>query len=252
MDDKLLSQTVGEVAEAAAKPLATSMGQTLSDAWFLIFGRIGFEADKRRAKYAASLEQFKQELEDSINEVPEQSRIEPSTQVAAGALSDAQYCIEEPELREMFCKLLTSSVNKDKADHVLPMFSSIIRRMSPADAVLLRKLGNVFRPIVNYQITTSSSNGYRDVMQNVLAIDGAVLDNPTAKAVSLDVLQTLGLIEITYSLFLTVPNTDAYSPFETYSVYIRLQAQHGSKAKYEKGLVRLTPLGKRFYSICVE
>ena len=250
MDEKLLSQTVGEIAEAAVKPLATSVGQTLSDAWSLIFGKLGFMADKRRAKYAASLEQFKRELESSINEVPEQSRIEPSTQIAAGALSDAQYCIEEPELREMFCKLLTSSVDKGKSAHVLPLFSSIIRRMSPADAALLKKLRNGIWPIVNYQITNPDSTGYSIAMQNVLAIDGIVVDSPVEKAVSLDVLQALGLIEISYSIFLTAPN--AYDPFETYSGYTQLKFLYGSKVKYGKGLVRLTSLGKQFYSICVK
>ena len=39
-----------------------SIGQTLSDAWFLVFGGISHQANKRRMKYAHDLEIYNYEL----------------------------------------------------------------------------------------------------------------------------------------------------------------------------------------------
>ena len=51
-----------------------SMGQTLSSIWDLVFGPINHAADKRRIKYAIDLEQYRAQLTQSIEQIPEEKK----------------------------------------------------------------------------------------------------------------------------------------------------------------------------------
>lgn len=43
-----------------------NIGNTLGDIWFLIFGGLSHEANKRRMKYASDLAEYKSEIEKSL------------------------------------------------------------------------------------------------------------------------------------------------------------------------------------------
>lgn len=72
-----------------------SIGQTLSDAWFLVFGGISHQANKRRMKYAHDLEIYNYELSQAIANVPPENLIEPDIQTTAQALENSKYCIDQ-------------------------------------------------------------------------------------------------------------------------------------------------------------
>ena len=70
-------------------PITQTAGETIRDCWDLIFGGLRNVAEKKRLKYAASVEQLKKELESKIEDIPANKRTEPDIQVVCGALSDA-------------------------------------------------------------------------------------------------------------------------------------------------------------------
>lgn len=84
-------------------PITQTAGETIRDCWDLIFGGLRNVAEKKRLKYAASVEQLKKELESKIEDIPANKRTEPDIQVVCGALSDAQYCVDKDELRNRYC-----------------------------------------------------------------------------------------------------------------------------------------------------
>ena len=88
-------------------------GQTFGDIWYLVFGSISHAADKKRMKYAQDLENYRQELDQSINSIPEDKKIDPSIQITAQALENSKYCVSSEELRSMFVKLISGTMNKD-------------------------------------------------------------------------------------------------------------------------------------------
>ncbi len=115
-----------------------AIGSTISDIWFLVFGGIGHSAEKRKLRYAVELEKYNRELQEKIDAIPNEKRVEPDIQIVAPALEASKYCVEKEELREMFINLITSSMDSDKVTSVHPIFIDIISKLSSADALLFK------------------------------------------------------------------------------------------------------------------
>ena len=119
-----------------------AIGSTVSDIWFLVFGGIGHLAEKRKLRYAVELEKYNKELQETINEIPKENRVEPDIQIVAPALEASKYYVEKEELRKMFVNLIAASINSDKVASVHPIFNDIIRKLSSTDALLFKAVAN--------------------------------------------------------------------------------------------------------------
>src|SRR5574344_422848 len=105
---KLPDSIDNAVKNLTDKPTAT-IGDVISDCLFLVFGGIGQMAALKRAKYSFELEHFKTELEEKLNAIPEEKRIEPNMHTICTALDSMRFCVEEKELRDMFATLIANS-----------------------------------------------------------------------------------------------------------------------------------------------
>lgn len=225
-----------------------SIGQTISDCWFLIFGEISYRAERRKIKYAHNLSLLKQELEVSVSNVPEANRKEPSSQVVLQALEQAKYCVEEPELRKMFVALLTASVDSFK--HVHPSFSTIISQMSPTDARMLE----IFKRTSQYMICDlkqilNATGSFRPVEDNIF-LSGPDDIPQSMQSVSISSLIHLGLLEIPFDQY--IEPESAYDIFKTSDAYyMALRKYAANELDFERKIVRLTRLGKSFISCCL-
>lgn len=250
-DNKSLINLIPDSIDNAAKNITDlptqGIGQTLSDCWFLIFGGISQLADKRRVKYAHSLEQYKKELEASLSTVPEEKRIEPSSQIVLSALDESKYCVEEEELRKLFVSLLTSATDSRKRVH--PSFPSIIRQMSPSDALLLRSFGSKDAlPICDIELRNPAGSRKALVRNICLPISPEVSERQLSLSAS--ALVYLGICTIPEDLFIT--NTTVYEPFKEFASYkALLQMQFDGKIELHKKVLQLTPLGKAFIECCL-
>lgn len=227
-----------------------NMGATLGDLWFLVFGGISHAADKRKLKYAHELETYKMELEESIEKIPAEKRIEPSVQVTAQALENSKYCVESKDLRDMFTNLISNSMNIDYQQYVHPSFAEMIKQMSPIDGQILK----IFKhgssnglPICDFRL--SREKGYLTIIEKVF------LDGPTQNveicSTSLSSLEHLGLITIPFSTYLV--DDELYKKFESHPLFIFYKEhykEHG-EVYIEKGKAALTPLGRSFVNLCI-
>lgn len=224
------------------------IGQTLSDCWFLAFGGISQLAEKKRAKYAVELQKFKSELETSLNAVPEENRQEPSSQIVLKALDEAKYCVEESNLRELFVKLITSSTDNRKNVH--PSFAHIIGQMSPNDAKLLQIFSQKDRfPVCDLKIILNERGSFHVLYQNIF-IDGPQTMNLSEKTVSISSLMHLGLLEKPWDGHFS--DNSYYEGFEQTDLYQSAKEQFpNQKINLEKGIIKLTSLGRLFLSCCL-
>lgn len=150
------------------KPTAT-IGETISDCIYLVFGGISQKAALKRAKYAIELEHFKTELEDKLNAVPEDKRIEPNTQVICTALDNMRFCVEEEKLRDMFSSLIANSINSDKTNLVHPSYGEIIKQMTSLDASIFLWLSKQdFLPIMKIKCKSLSGIGERNLSNSLI------------------------------------------------------------------------------------
>lgn len=133
------------VGNLTGKPTET-IGTTISDCIFLVFGGISHKAELKRIQYTAALKEFKDELENKINAVPEEKRVEPNTHIIYTAIDNMRFCVEEKQLRDMFSTLIANSVNSDKTDLVHPSYGEIIKQMTSLDATILCEMVTVQDP----------------------------------------------------------------------------------------------------------
>lgn len=131
-----LAEPISNAANNIADKPTQNVGTTLADIWYLVFGGISQAAEKRKLKYSYALQEFEKELKEGILEIPEENRIEPDMQIIAPALESAKFCVEKEQLRKMFVKLITTSLNKNSYNYVHPLFNEIISHMSVFDAMI--------------------------------------------------------------------------------------------------------------------
>lgn len=250
-------ECLNEAAGNLANPLTKSVGQTMADIWDIVFGGIGELAERKRLLHAHKLEQFKAELEGKVESIPPEKLVPPDTQVVAGALDDARYCVEKDELRQMFSNLIAASLNSDTVHDVHPSFSNIIRRMSPFDAnILLRFKKNSRKPIVHF-VWRMKPEGTIPFLKNVIS-SASHDDNLQKESRSLEVLQSLGLIDIDFSQhFVDDTNYDAllsnplYVALKNDPEKARIIQPDTSGIDCLKGIVTLTDLGSQFLKVCL-
>jgi len=252
-----LPEALEEPAKALVMPLSTNVGNTIGDLWFVTMGWISQWAAKKREKYAVALTQYKKKLEKKLDEIPENRRIEPNTQVVMNALTDSQSCVEEETLREMFANLIASACDADKANAVHPSFPGIIKQMSPTDATLLQ----LFRqdaelPIVGIKVW--EGDGYLQMYNNIFVSDTSQF-SAAVQSATVACLSMLGLVEVSYMQSFT--DKSMYNAFLQMPEYLFLKDKkvlvgnqgrvvNVSKVELQHGEIWLTELGKRFLKVC--
>lgn len=231
-----------------------NVGQTFGDLWYLIFGNISQAADKKRMKYAADLEKYRNELSDSIEKIPDDKKIEPSFQVTAQALENSKYCVSSETLRTMFVKLISGSMHKNTEPLVHPCFPEILKQLNENDALLLKDIFSAqqpFLPICNIGIHTND-NEHHILYPNVFLPRTLKLPYHVC-LLSLSSLERAGLISIRYDTFIN--DEESYNELKETSMYKEAKAiDNDFNLKYpvfSKGLIQLTHLGKAFSIVCI-
>lgn len=130
-------ECVDETVKAATLKPATTIGTTIADLIYLVFGPISHVADKRRIKEAAALENLKDELEKKEQKIPPSEKKEADFQIAGQALQIVRFCIEYDAIREFFENLIIASVDKRKEEYVHPSFVQIVSHLNSYDAKVL-------------------------------------------------------------------------------------------------------------------
>ena len=247
-----LSDSTNQAITNLTDPTTKNAGQTFGDIWYLVFGGISHAADKRRMKYAHDLEQYRQELDASIAQIPDNKRVEPSIQITAQALENSKYCVSSRELREMFVKLISGTMHCDFAADAHPSFPEILKQMSSTDARLLQDFKiSRSRPIVDY-ITKNANGSTKTFAQYVyMNISGNDFEDYST---SISSLHRLGLISIKTDEWLS--NENLYEPFKKSLRFQIIESILKSQnipdsLDIKKGFCKLTPLGEQFIKVCL-
>lgn len=232
------------------KPSAT-IGETISDCMFLVFGGLNQKAALKRAKYAYDLEVFKKDLEKKLNAVPEENRLDPNVQTVCTALDNMRYCVEEKELREMFASLIANSIDSSKTSYVHPSYGEIIKQMTSFDAMVFNEMTcQYLLPIIRITIKAKdrgSHAGSKAMIWNNWGDDERV-------ATALDNLSRLKLIDIKYDLYYTDDRAYDYLKKQAHVAerisLVNNQLGAGETIGYDKGIVIITDYGKNFHKVC--
>lgn len=226
-------------------PIVREVSERLADLVNLVFTPV----IKLRAKRDANLKSFLDELDKKIKAIPEENLKEPPAHIVGPALEDVgKYYHDETYLREMFTKLIASSMDKRKT--VYPAYCAIIKQLSFDDALFLNELAQKTRLGLNASFKgVFVISEWKKVIFSQLIIQETTYDREMLMS-TLICLERLGLIYITH-----------YKRDEVFSDSNEIDLDglanlHGSAVLHyapKKLLLKavLTSFGKQFVQACV-
>ena len=145
---KMEISIIPKFLDVAATPIAREIGERLSDIISLMFTPV----IKIKAKRDKNLALFLKSLDKKVSEIPEDKLQSPSLSVIGPPLENiAKFYHDEEHLRELYARLIASSMNKDNFVH--PSYFKVVEQLLPYDAHFFYSL---FRAIHKQNIRSKS------------------------------------------------------------------------------------------------
>lgn len=236
----------------AISPVATSVGNTLSSVWDIVFGGIDSYSEKIKYKRNYNVEQFRQELDSKVSAIPEEKLVEPPLHIIGPTLEASKFYFENEELRSMFANLIASSINIDSIKNIHPSFVEVIKQLSPDEAKIIKylKRGNFGFINVNFQL---EKGGKYTLVRNFSEISFlANCEKPEDITVYLDNLDRLSLIQLDKTRMITDKNLyERLFQHPLIQTAIEYSNELG-KPVIEQGYAESTLFGINFYKACIE
>ncbi|MGC7150906.1 DUF4393 domain-containing protein [Paenarthrobacter ureafaciens] len=200
---------------------------------------------------------FEADMAKKLADVPEENITPPSPSLAASAMLQLGFSLDEPGLKDMYLELLATASDSREKNAAHPSFVEIIKQLSANELpflenVLARPSSNF--PVVRLKVKTEGSPGAAYIASHLVevtpATSSAVEDNMAATYV--DNWARLGLITIDYKSWLTDP--DAYTWAESSSTFKEatkyFEAKHSDKTVViERGILQRTDFGEAFADV---
>ena len=188
-----------------------------------------------------------------LEKIPENQIKTPLPQIAGPALEALKYTGHDENLREMFAKLIATSMDEATAVNAHPSFVEIIRQLNADEAMICRLLkNNADWPIANIHL--EEQDGFRDGIRHFSTL-GYLASCQFPKLIQryLDNLERLGLIKIDFDRVFAEKNKyvelESHADFVTFLDDIK---KSGQKSKTERGVISRTIFGKHFLDACVD
>ncbi len=230
---------------------AKGPGQALDDAMTLVgFEKLHEVAELKRAKREQNIQNYKDSIAQKVVAIPEENLIDPPLSVAGPALEASKYYIEEKEIREMFANLITSSMDKTKKKITHTSYVEIIKQLTPLDAENLKIIySSKELPIMDLSKRTEEK-------ELIISYRHTFLSNPNCSnlklnSASLDNLFRLGLVENTYTEWLS---KEKYNQFFTYPEFSSFDFPNSYRMADQMiafGKVKMTTYGENFCATCL-
>ncbi len=191
-------------------------------------------------------------LAKKLEKVKVENIVEPEAYIAVPAMESLSYCMNNDELRNLYANLLANSMNKETKGKVHPSFVTIIKQMSPNDAIIFKIICEAkIRPLITLFFKYNDNHGQNDHLYNISWISNIDYESVS---VSIDNLIRMGLLK--------VPEDKHYMDDSNYSAvrsnpeYLKYCSKYANAnvgtVSEDKQIIIVTDLGELFYKICVK
>ena len=254
-DETILNKVYDDIAHPAAQNVGQAI-DTLTSTLNVLLAPISW------AVYGFNIIDVtvKSKLKEKLSNTPLENLKEPDPNIVIPAYEALRYSLDKDELCEMYTKLISASMIKDNKNIVHPAFVEIIKQLYPFDAVLLKKISdtkeNILGIIKTRLIKSPIDDQGLDWIKHIIDPSfGMNLSNITQYQVSLENLQRLQLLTISYDKFLV--DDSEYTGAENGEIctYCKDRAPHMHDVyktfKTKHGQLQITSFGKEFISTCI-
>lgn len=201
--------------------------------------------------------------------IPEEHLAEPPAHIAVPAIQQLAYCYDSAELREMYAKLLLSTMDDRTAEYVHPSFVQLLKELSPDEAKLLGTLvptetaNRPTIPIIDLRVVSDAANlgtvglahsfYWRVVIEGYNECCEGVCEHPEQSLVYLGNLERLGILE--HCEHYAEKDKEKLLSFETSDAITRAketsELKDGEKFEVRRWCYQVTDFGLNFIKVCV-
>ncbi len=193
-------------------------------------------------------------LTKQLKDVPNEKIITPDLHVVGPAVESLRFAANNENIRDMFAKLIATSMNKDVAESAHPTFVEILKQMSSDEAKIVPMfLNNTYHPYISIEIL-KEEYGRRAVLTHWSDLClKAKCNYPAYASAYIENLKRLGILEFQDNAEI---EKDAYDQLlltdSIKDVLSRLKEQEpGSEIIIDRGIITRTMLGQLFMEACI-
>lgn len=191
---KLIQSSLSNnIQELLLAPSAKKLGETLGNLIEVFTFPISMAGIYARGE----LKKYEQETQTQINKIPADQFIldKDKLNLIIDAIEKSKHQLNNDVLRNMFAKLITSTVDKRKNKDITPRFASVLADLSVNDAKLLRDIANQKCNMpLNISSYVDQSGNHQSISSNVLYFNQEYKAT-LANEISLNVLESLGILK---------------------------------------------------------
>lgn len=194
---------------------------------------------------------------EKLSAVPTERIITPEVHVVGPALEALRYTGHQHELRELYANLLATSLDADTCSNAHPAFVDIIKNMSPDEAKIMQQFAQRYLwPVLHINAQQTETTRFSRITRNFCLV-GEVgnIDHRDLTPTYLENLHRLGLIRLPGLDESFCLHDDSYLDLEASEEVQETLAELNRAVKLapemNRGIVRITQLGKQFCDACV-
>ncbi len=240
----LLKEIYSDAAKPGVKQVGIAIGGILGLGNTVLYP-IHLLNNKTSINLKNNLERYRAKIE----EIPEED-ISPVPPEIGVPITEKLAYISNEELSDMYTSLLAKASSKINADQAHPGFVSIIERLSPDEAILIKKFDReLYIPFVDVILKHSDGKSY---IHKSLAIHErfyAELQQPKNVPAYLTNLNALGIIDIRHDSYDS--RKELYIPLQQYyEAELQPYIKAGMSFELKKSVIIITPIGQLFIKAC--
>lgn len=228
--------------EYLVNPAARTTGQALDG----IATALCWPLLKLRIIQKAKLEQFTKEIREKNKQIPVENRDSSKVGLAVKAIEEARYQLNEDDIRKLYVNLIASTVDNRKNGLVTPRLATALSQMGPNDAVLLKHINEQESHVVPFGYFIKKDNVGTSTISKK-SIDFFKAGTLVNQDISLDVLDSLGIIEVKHDAWLT---NELFKPsYDKLEESIRVEIHNifnfnAEEIEFTKGYIKVTDFGE--------
>ncbi|MBO3443396.1 DUF4393 domain-containing protein [Clostridium sp. CCUG 7971] len=253
------------------KPIENTLekpSQTFGNALDGVFKFVFSPVLKYQIKKEYELQNYKEQIYNNVSYIPQENLIDPPLNIVGPALEASKFYIDSDEIRNMFAKLISSSMDNRINNSAHSAFIEIIKQLSQLDAQIITKfIGCKTLPIAKLRSQDDFGHGV-DLKLHILNDEIEKIDLISS---SVSNLIRLGIVEVSYTNVFVDKNN--YSEFNNHPILLEYRSFINSKEFEEhlailksssdifnkipkkvvmvNGTITLTPFGEDFIKTCI-
>ena len=205
-----LTEPIKQVTERIVLPPTAEVSKGITKLLSVVTTFIDNVTYKYIANSEMKKKKFLEELEKKYNSIPEESLKEPNINILGNVMDSLKYNLDEDYLVEMYTNILISDMDSRTKNKCHICFVEILKQLSKNDLEVLKgiyMMKNISSiPFGKLNIVDSNDKPLNYEIHNpmyIAKIDNYIINDYNAFSKSIENLNRIGLIEISYTKYFT-------------------------------------------------